>query len=165
MIFIGLGANLPHPEFGAPKETVRAAIRALDGTNTSVLACAPLYESSPVPVSADPWFVNTVLSLETGLSALDLLELMHEIEDRFGRVRGGRNAPRVLDIDLIAYGNIVSGPDQRPVLPHPRMSERAFVLMPLRDIAPDWRHPKTGAGLHELLSGLPPDQECRRMSG
>lgn len=85
------------------------------------------------------------------------MELLHETEDLFGRTRGTRNAPRTLDLDLIDYdGRIESGP---PELPHPRLAERAFVLVPLQDVAPSWRHPASGKLIAELLSALAPDKK------
>jgi 2-amino-4-hydroxy-6-hydroxymethyldihydropteridine diphosphokinase len=84
------------------------------------------------------------------------MELLHDTEDFFGRTRGAKNAPRTLDLDLIDYdGRIERGP---PELPHPRMTDRAFVLVPLQEIAPNWRHPSTGKSIAELLLALAPEQ-------
>ena len=84
--------------------------------------------------------MNGVAVVETSLPPGDLLALLHEIERRFGRERREVNAARILDLDLIAYGDLVRT-DAPPLLPHPRLHERAFVLLPLADVAPDWRHP------------------------
>jgi 2-amino-4-hydroxy-6-hydroxymethyldihydropteridine diphosphokinase len=89
-----------------------------------------------------------------------LLALLHRIEDEFGRVRGERNAARLLDLDLLAYGSIVKH-DGTLQLPHPRMHLRAFALLPLREIAPRWVHPWLGKSLDTLIAELPPGQEAR----
>ncbi len=111
-------------------------------------------------MSDQPWFVNAVAAVETQLSAADLLALLHRIEDEFGRVRSVLNAPRLIDLDLLAFGRVVSA-QGAPILPHPRMDQRAFVLRPLVEIAPAWRHPVTGLGLTALIKALPADQEIR----
>jgi 2-amino-4-hydroxy-6-hydroxymethyldihydropteridine diphosphokinase len=111
-------------------------------------------------VSDQPWFVNAVAAIETDLSPASLLMLLHRIELEFGRVRGVVNAPRLIDLDLLAYGRRISA-EEVPILPHPRMDQRAFVLRPLADIAPDWRHPVSGLGLAALIARLPADQEIQ----
>ena len=114
------------------------------------------YRSAPVPPSDQPWFVNGVAAVETTLDPAALLALLHSVEARFGRVRREKNAARVLDLDLLAYGERVSAPDDVPVLPHPRLHQRAFVLRPLAELAPNWRHPRLGMGVQALLAALPP---------
>ena len=151
MILIGLGANLSSPEHGDPTASITAALEAIGAADIKVVATSRWYSTAPVPVSDQPRFVNIVAALETDQAAGLLLTVLHGIEEAFGRVRTARNAARVLDIDLLDYEGLIS--DDWPVLPHPRMAERAFVLVPLRDIAPDWHHPKTGTGLDELVAG------------
>jgi len=112
-----------------------------------------------VPVSEQPWYVNVVAEISTSLSADDLLMTLHEIEDLFGRVRSVPNAPRLIDLDLLDYrGETAARGTGRAILPHPRMAGRAFVLLPLADLAPAWRHPLSGAAIHDLLKALPADQ-------
>lgn len=164
MILIGLGANLPSPSFGPPQKTLDAATASFGSFGISVTARSAFYQSAPVPASDQPWYVNRVVRVETGLAPKALLETLHEIERRFGRVRADANAPRVLDLDLIAYGERVTGADGWPVLPHPRMHERAFVLLPLAEIAPRWRHPASGAAVADLVAALPPGQVARPMA-
>ena len=160
-ILIGLGANLPHPVHGPPRRTCEAALAALEKAGVRVLARSPWYASAPVPPSDQPEFVNGVAEVATRRSPEELLSLMHRIEANFGRVRGRPNAARTLDLDLLSYGEARRpGPDG-PILPHPRLHERAFVLYPLRDVAPDWRHPGFGVGIAELIAALPPRQTCR----
>ena len=161
-VYIGLGANLPSPEHGTPRETLEAAIAALDTHGLAVVARSPLYESEPVPVSDQPWYLNAVVEVATDRSASEVLALLHSVENAFGRVRSVPNAARVLDLDLLdCRGEVRAGPDA-PILPHPRLQDRAFVLMPLGDIAPHWRHPVSRRGVAELLAALPPGQRIRR---
>ncbi|MCH8916740.1 MAG: 2-amino-4-hydroxy-6-hydroxymethyldihydropteridine diphosphokinase [Alphaproteobacteria bacterium] len=161
MILIGLGANLPSGEFGPPAKTLEAAMAAMEARAITVAARSPLYESAPVPVSDQPWFFNRVIRVETALDPRPLLDVLLEIERRFGRRRGAANAPRVLDLDLLAYDAVITGPDACPVLPHPRMHSRAFVLLPLAEIAPHWRHPGDGTPLALLIARLPGGQTAR----
>lgn len=156
MILIGLGANLDSPRHGPPVATLETALAALAAEGATVAARSGWWRSAPVPVSGQPWFVNGVARLETALGPVDLLALLHRIEAEFGRVRSVPNAPRVLDLDLLDYDGRVR--DEAPVLPHPRMHERAFVLLPLQDVAPGWRHPVSGLGLEALIAALPAGQ-------
>lgn len=164
MIYVALGGNLPTTEFGAPRETLEAAIGALTRAGLTIRARSPWYESAPVPPSDQPLFVNGVLAVEADLSAPELLGLLHMIEADFGRVRREQNAARPLDLDLIDYrGEISSGRGGGPVLPHPRMEGRSFVLLPLRDIAPQWRHPVSGKSIEALVKGLTSTTEIRQL--
>jgi len=144
--FIGLGANL-----GEPEAQVRRAIAAL-GTlpRTRLLAASSLYRSAPVGVGEQPDFINAVAQIETALSARALLEELLTAEARFGRERPSPGAPRTLDLDLLLYGDeVIAVPGL--VVPHPRMHERAFVLMPLAEIAPEVSIPRQG-GVKTLLA-------------
>ena len=131
-----------------------------------VLRRSRWYESAPVPLSDQPWYVNGVAEVETELGPERLLALLHEVEAAFGRVRREANAPRTLDLDLIAYGALVRGEEgPPPVLPHPRMAGRAFVLLPLTEILPGWRHPVLGRSAAELAAALPKGQAIRPLQG
>jgi 2-amino-4-hydroxy-6-hydroxymethyldihydropteridine diphosphokinase len=160
-ILIGLGANLPSPQHGPQVATLEAAVAALAARGLQIRARSSWWESAPVPVSDQPWYVNGVVEVETALDPEALLVLLHEVETAFGRHRSVPNAPRILDLDLLAYGGLVRPGPQPPLLPHPRMAERAFVLYPLRDIRPDWRHPATGQSLAALVARLAPEQIVR----
>lgn len=165
-ILIGIGANLSSERYGAPLDACAAALAALGATaGVRVVAASRWFESAPVPVSDQPWFVNGVAQVETELSPLALLDTLHAIEAQFGRVRTVPNAPRVLDLDLLAYGDSVvdDGPAGAQI-PHPRLENRAFVLLPLGDVAPAWVHPCTGQGLAEMVAKLPADQVCRPLN-
>lgn len=164
MILIAIGANLPGPGGESPLDTCRAALASLPGEGVAVVEVSPFYGSEAWPSGSGPDYVNAVARVETGLSPPDLLAVLHRIEARYGRRRGVRNAPRTLDLDLLDYdGTVRDGEAGGPVLPHPRLAERAFVLLPLADVAPDWRHPVSGAAVPELIRRLPPDQRAWRL--
>jgi 2-amino-4-hydroxy-6-hydroxymethyldihydropteridine diphosphokinase len=155
VILIGLGANLPHPEHGSPRYTCEAALAALTASGLEVLRRSHWYESEPMPPADQPRFVNGVAEVSTDLAPAELLERLHRIETAFGRVRRHRNEARVLDLDLLAYRDYVSAPGESPVLPHPRLAERAFVVLPLAELAPAWRHPVSGLRAADLAAHLP----------
>lgn len=136
--FIGLGANLGNAAQTVSDAAQRLAILA----GTQLVAVSPLYRSAPVGYADQPDFVNAVAAIETDLTPYALLDGLLAIEQHFGRERSFRNAPRTLDMDLLLYDQLVLH-DERLTLPHPRMLERSFVLLPLADIAPDW--PLSGA--------------------
>ena len=153
MILIALGANLSSSA-GPPADTLVSALCALETRNITVERQSGFYRSAAWPNPADPPFINAVAAVRTSLTPVALLAQLHEVEHDFGRRRSERNAPRTLDLDLLDYdGLIQTGP---PELPHPRMEERAFVLLPLRDVAPYWRHPVSGLAVDALISRLPP---------
>jgi 2-amino-4-hydroxy-6-hydroxymethyldihydropteridine diphosphokinase len=160
MKLVGLGANLPS-RFGAPAATLEAALDLLGGSGIRVLGRSPWYESAPVPISDQDWYVNGVAEVATELPPDGLLRQLHAIERAFGRTRTVPNAARPIDLDLLDYdGMIESG---WPVLPHPRMHERGFVLLPLLDVAPDWRHPVSGLDAARLLDAAPRGTQAVRV--
>lgn len=159
MILIAMGSNLPS-RFGGPRETLEAALARLAEKGLSVAARSPWYETAPVPVSDQPWYVNGVARIETGLDAVALLAVLHAVEAEFGRVRTIANAARCIDLDLLAYGETIR--NDAPILPHPRMQERAFVLLPLADVAPGWVHPVSRRSVEDMIASLPPGQGIRR---
>lgn len=163
MIFIGIGANLPS-SFGSPRATCEAALAALIESGIEVVGRSGWYESAPVPVSDQPWYINGVIAVKTEEPPAAFLQRLHAIEARFGRVRRVRNEARVLDLDLLAYHEVVNpGPDA-PILPHPRLRERAFVLLPLAELDAQWRHPATGEAILDLIARLDPGHETRPLA-
>ena len=153
MILIALGANLPSAK-GTPKDTLRAALASLGARGITVERQSGFYQSEAWPDPTDPPFINAVASVRTKLSPAELLRALHEIEAEFGRKPGPRNSPRPLDLDIIDYEGRIEHGD--PELPHPRMGTRAFVLVPLREITPGWRHPVSGRTVAELIADLGP---------
>jgi 2-amino-4-hydroxy-6-hydroxymethyldihydropteridine diphosphokinase len=129
----------------------------------AIAARSAWYATAPVPRSNQPDFVNGVARVESDLDPAALLFLLHDVEDAFGRVRAVRNEARVLDLDLIDYEGRVEDGIAGPILPHPRAHERGFVLVPLRDVAPGWRHPVSGEDIDTLIASLPPGHEARRL--
>jgi 2-amino-4-hydroxy-6-hydroxymethyldihydropteridine diphosphokinase len=161
VILVGIGSNLAAPGYRSPRDTAMAAVAQLPAIGVAIVARSPWYLSEPVPASDQPWFVNGVVEIATELPPPELLARLLALEAQFGRERGTRDAARTLDLDLLDYdGRECSTPDL--VLPHPRLHERRFVLAPLCDIVPDWRHPRLGLSAAELLAGLPPGQPIRR---
>jgi len=161
VILVGIGANL-ESRVGPPRQTAAAALAALAEAEVRPIARSPWYESAPVPASDQPWYLNAVAIVATVLPPNELLHLLLAIEARFGRRRRARNAARVLDLDLLDYDGIICR-SSALILPHPRMHQRRFVLAPLGDIAPGWRHQILGQSAAELLAGLPPGQPIRRL--
>ncbi|MEN3973544.1 2-amino-4-hydroxy-6-hydroxymethyldihydropteridine diphosphokinase [Emcibacter sp. SYSU 3D8] len=154
-IYVALGANLPS-HHGAPAATLEAALAAIGRAGVTVVKRSPWYETVPEPRSDQPNYVNGVAQVRTDLAPADLLALLHRVEADFGRVRVDRNEARLIDLDLIDYGGLVIAPDGEGLtLPHPRAHCRRFVLVPLRDVAPDWRHPETGRSIDALIGDLP----------
>lgn len=146
--FVALGANI-----GEPVRHLRAAVEdmaALPGT--AVVARSSLYRSAPVGLVDQPDFINAVVALDTDLEPLALLRALLAVEARHGRVRSVPNAPRTLDLDLLLHGDRQQD-EPELILPHPRMHERAFVLLPLLEIAPDVRIPGLGAA-RDFLPGV-----------
>jgi 2-amino-4-hydroxy-6-hydroxymethyldihydropteridine diphosphokinase len=163
MILIGIGGNIASPRFGPPRNTLTAALVALEREGIGIVARSGWYRSEPVPSSNQPWFVNAVASLTTEFGARALLAVMQAIETRFGRVRGPPNAARILDLDLLDHrGQVMETPSL--ILPHPRLHQRRFVLAPLAEIAPNWRHPLLGMTAGQLLAQLGADQQIERLS-
>jgi 2-amino-4-hydroxy-6-hydroxymethyldihydropteridine diphosphokinase len=155
MIFVAIGANLPSGDGLSPLMTCRQAAAALDNVaGLRLTGLSRWYETAPIPPSGQPSYINGVARLEGAVAPDILLAGLQQIERSFGRVRGAPNAARTLDLDIIAMDDLVrAAPD--PVLPHPRMHQRAFVLAPLLDLAPDWRHPVLGRPARALLDALP----------
>ena len=137
---------------------------ALERAGLRIVGRSRWYESAPVPMSDQPWYVNGVVEIDTDLDPASLLALLHEIEAAFGRTRSVRNEARPLDLDLLAYGDRVLTEEPGPLIPHPRLHERAFVLLPLAELAPDWRHPALGEGIQALIGRLPRDQITRKLA-
>jgi 2-amino-4-hydroxy-6-hydroxymethyldihydropteridine diphosphokinase len=172
---IALGGNLPS-DLGPPEKTLHAALDALAEGPVTILAVSRFFATPCFPPGAGPDYVNAALILRSDLTPARMLDLLHRIEARFGRKRLQRWGMRTLDLDLLAAGarvlpdavtqtrwrevpvaqQIDAVPDQL-ILPHPRLQDRAFVLVPLADVAPDWVHPLTGQSVEQMCAALPED--------
>lgn len=145
--YLGLGSNQ-----GDRMENLEKGIEFLRG-GIEALEVSPIYETEPVGFTEQPAFLNCVCKGETSLSPLELLALAKEAEAALGREPTFRNGPRTLDVDILFYGDeVLSEPGLE--VPHPRLNERGFVLVPLADIAPNLRHPVSGATVKEMLERL-----------
>ncbi|APG45777.1 2-amino-4-hydroxy-6-hydroxymethyldihydropteridine diphosphokinase [Phaeobacter porticola] len=170
---IALGGNLPIGEQSVT-HTLIAAIQQLSESDICLRAVSRFYQTPCFPVGAGPDYVNAAIRIHTDLSPRSLLDLLHEIEADFARQRAQRWGMRTLDLDLLAYDDLIcpdvatfarwkdlpldqqmkEAPGQL-LLPHPRLQDRGFVLVPLRDVAPDWRHPILAKMVQDLCDALP----------
>jgi 2-amino-4-hydroxy-6-hydroxymethyldihydropteridine diphosphokinase len=150
--YVGLGANL-----GEPRRQLQEALALLAAVEeVEVLKVSTFYWNPPLGPPDQPWYVNAVAMLRTRLSPEDLLRVLQHVEAALGRIRGKRWGPRVIDLDLLLYdGEIWAGPYLQ--LPHPEMHRRAFVLVPLVEIAPEALHPTLHKTARELLAALDPE--------
>ncbi len=160
MILVALGANLAGPA-GPPRAQLEAAIAAMASHGIHVTARSSWWRTPAWPDPADPPFVNGVIAVRTRLGPAALLAALHAIEGSLGRVRKLPNAPRPIDLDLLDFDGLRRQGGPPPELPHPRLASRAFVLRPLAEIAPDWRHPIGGASVAALLAELPSADDAK----
>jgi 2-amino-4-hydroxy-6-hydroxymethyldihydropteridine diphosphokinase len=166
MILIALGSNVPGP-WGSSSATVRKAIRCLDTGGCRLVKFSSLLVSAPLGKTNQPNFVNAAARIATGMSPEALLAHLQRLEALAGREPGERWGPRVLDLDLIDFNGLIRDAPP-PMLPHPGIQDRAFVLAPIAEIAPRWRHPVLGQTAAELLKRLEGQAEgavIRRLQG
>jgi len=166
MILIGLGSNLTTDDFVSSSEILEAAIIMLANHDIVVEERSCFYKTEPVPKSDQPWYVNAAVRVETKLGASELLEILHKIEHDLGRTRRKKWEARIIDLDLLSYHSEVHPSTESwssaaneilpdcAVIPHGRLHERNFVLIPLVDIAKDWLHPIFGKTVEKMLDEL-----------
>jgi len=156
-VYVALGSNV-----GAREENLREAIRLLGGeSGVSVLKVSSFYETEPVDYLEQPWFLNGVLEAQTELSAEQLLGVLRGIESRMGGKKAFAKGPRLIDLDILLYEDAsIDTPELQ--VPHPRMLQRNFVLVPLAEIAPALRHPAWPGTAAELLRRSPDKSVVRR---
>ena len=159
-LYIGIGANLTPAGYKTPREGCEAALASLQMEGICLKQISNWYETAPVPVSDQPWYLNAVALATTSVDPSMALAALHRIESCFGRVRKEQNEARVLDMDLLDFDGECKQ-NSSLTLPHPRMHERAFVLLPLRELCPEWTHPISGISIDNLVERLPPGQKIR----
>ncbi len=166
-IFIGLGANLDHPRHGNPRQTLTLALQRLAAIGVVPERRSRWYRTSPVPASDQPWYINAVAEIHTGLGPEATLAALHRVEDAFGRIRSERDAPRWIDLDLLDYNGMIISNNINVLIniPHVRLHQRAFVLLPLAELAPTWRHPVLHEPVTALIAALPPAQQIAPLDG
>jgi 2-amino-4-hydroxy-6-hydroxymethyldihydropteridine diphosphokinase len=145
VVYLSLGSNV-----GNRLENLRAAVAALPGAGVRVARASRIYETAPVDYLEQGWFLNCVVQGETDLAALELLQRLRGIEVAMGSAKAFAKGPRLIDLDILFYGDAVIETAELRV-PHPRMAERKFVLVPLAEIAPDAYHPGSGLAVAEML--------------
>ncbi|MDH4247713.1 MAG: 2-amino-4-hydroxy-6-hydroxymethyldihydropteridine diphosphokinase [Deltaproteobacteria bacterium] len=147
-VYIGLGSNLE------PERHLRQALNAMrQEPGLRIIALSPVYQTAPWGVADQPDFLNAVLELRTTVNPVAMLDWLLELEKRLGRVRLERWGPRTLDLDVLAWGNRVINTPQLEI-PHPRLHQRGFVLVPFCDLAPQWRHPILGRTARDMLKEI-----------
>jgi 2-amino-4-hydroxy-6-hydroxymethyldihydropteridine diphosphokinase len=154
--YLSLGSNV-----GDRSANLHQAISRL-GEFGELVGVSSFYETEPVEVTSQPWFLNCALGLDTQESAQNLLKRILQLEQEMGRRRGGNKGPRNIDIDILLFGDqVISFPDLD--VPHPAMHQRRFVLQPLAEIAPDASHPRLRRTIRELRDGLPGGEQAVRI--
>jgi 2-amino-4-hydroxy-6-hydroxymethyldihydropteridine diphosphokinase len=157
-IYLSLGSNL-----GDREANLRAALAALEAPDLHIQRVSPVYETEPVDLTAQPWFLNLAAEASTSLFPKQLLARLEAIEHRLGRRRTVPKGPRTIDLDILYYGNaVIESPEL--TIPHARLHERRFVLAPLADIAPGLRDPRTRRTVQEMLEDAPAAQAVRRVA-
>ena len=161
MIFLGLGSNLSS-SFGDRFENINLAISYLEGYEIQIIKKSNFYETYSYPNKENPKFINIVISVKTYLSPVDLMSVLLFIEEKLERKRNKKNDPRTCDIDIIDYYNQAlhfKYENLNLIVPHKELTFRNFVLLPLQEISPEWKHPLTKENISTLIDKLPEEEK------
>ena len=156
MKIIALGSNIPFKNI-SPAEIIEEAYNILENYNIKILKKSNIYQSEAFPNKSDPLFYNSALSIETKLNPIDLLDNLLKIEKLFGRARKEKNSPRTLDIDIISYDNLILN-EKNLKIPHPALHLRPFVILPIRDLDTNWKHPVFFKTVTQIIDKFKPKE-------
>ncbi|MGB1361186.1 MAG: 2-amino-4-hydroxy-6-hydroxymethyldihydropteridine diphosphokinase [Alphaproteobacteria bacterium] len=157
-VFIAIGTNL-----GNRQENLKTAISELKKNNVNILSESRIYETAPMYETEQERFLNMAVMGEYDQSPDDLLKLLKKLEEEIGRVPSFRNGPRLIDLDILYYDNLVMDTEHLQI-PHIRINERQFVLQPLLDINQDWIDPRTGKSINDMAGAIPMDETLKPIS-
>lgn len=156
MILLSLGSNLPS-KFGDSKKSLLKCYDFFNNDDIKILKKSSFYESLAIPNKSDPKFINSVISVETKFSPVELMKYIFKVEKKFDRKREQINAPRTCDVDIIDYNSEVINIFNKNIslqIPHPRLEQRSFVLYPIREIDKNWKSPISGKNIDQLIENL-----------
>ena len=159
--FIALGANLKKFKHLSLQENIQTSLKHFPDYGINLIKISNWYTSEPYPKLSQPWYVNSVVKITTNETSENLISILHKIENLFGRKRNKQNESRTLDLDIIDYNGIIK--NNNPILPHPRMHIRKFVLLPLRDIEPEWLHPNFKTKINDLILQCTDNQKIYKL--
>ena len=160
MVLLSLGSNLAS-KYGDRFENLKIAMSFLDGYGIKILRKSSFYETPSYPEKSNPKFINLAISVDTNLPPVDLMSVLIHIEEKLERKRNKKNEPRTCDIDIIDYKNQIINFQYRNldlIVPHKSLANRNFVLIPLQEIVPEWKHPETKEIISSLIEKLPNDE-------
>ena len=159
--FIALGANLKRFKHLSLQENIQTSLNYFCDYGINLIKISKWYKSEPYPKLYQPWYVNAVAKITTKETSENLIKNLHKIENTFGRKRNKQNESRTLDLDIIDYNGIIK--TDYPILPHPRMHIRKFVILPLRDIEPEWLHPNFNTKINDLILQCTDNQKIYKL--
>ena len=159
--FIALGANLKRFKHLSLQENIQTSLKYFSDYGINLIKISNWYKSEPYPKLSQPWYVNSVVKITTNETSENLISILHKIENLFGRKRNKQNESRTLDLDIIDYNGIIK--NNNPILPHPRMHIRKFVLLPLRDVEPEWMHPNFKIKINDLILQCTDNQKIYKL--
>lgn len=162
MIYLGIGSNLNGLKKETPLQNCKKALNAIK-KEVKVKKISSWYTSMPIPRSNQPWYVNGVIEISTEKKSIELLNFLIDLEKKFGRRRKKRNEARIIDLDILDYKGKILFLKNKLITPHPRMHQRAFVLLPLEEINSEWKHPVNKKKISNLIKRLDKNQQIRKI--